>query len=57
MTKEALSSQTVSKATSSGHAPKLGMAAEEDGEIGPYLLKFPALFQDGESDYKANQTQ
>jgi len=57
MTKQALSSQTVSKATSSRHALKLRMAAEKGGEIRHYLLKFPAIFQEGEGDHEANKTQ
>lgn len=57
MTKHVLNSQTVSKATSSGHALKLRMAAEKDGGIRPCSLKFIAIFQEGESDYKANNKQ
>lgn len=57
MTKQGLNSQTVSKATSSGHALKLRMVAEKDGEIRPYLLKFPAIFQEGGSDYEAKNRQ
>lgn len=57
MTKQALSSQTVSKATRfTGHALRLRMAAEEDGEIGLYLLQFSAIFQEGENDDKADKT-
>lgn len=57
MTKHVLNSQTVSKATSSGHALKLRMAAEKDGGIRPCSSKFIAIFQEGESDYKANNKQ
>lgn len=57
MTKHVLNSQTVSKATSSGHALKLRMTAEKDGGIRPCSLKFIAIVQEGESDYKANNKQ
>lgn len=57
MTKQVLHSLMLSKSTSSGQALKLRMVAEKDGEIIPYLLKFPAIFQEGESDYKSDKTQ
>lgn len=44
MTKQALNSQTESKAASGKHALELRMVAEKDGETRPYLLKCHSVF-------------